>query len=282
MKLITKFILCISLTGIIIPQNYQFSHSLGEFENASSFYITANGLIYISDSGTDEVVMLDTLGKTYGTFGGYGWNENSFDDPVDLYADPLSIYIADKNNHAIKRFDRNLNYISSLYKRESNNTNEQFGYPFSCATSNQGDLFLIDSENKRIMKFDIFGNFIASFGGMDAGIYQLNKPLQLALSSSNSVFTIDKNSLVCFDNYGNGFLKLDLSFKPKSIRILFDQMIICSSNEVYYRDLKTTDTKLIKLNLQDFKIDEIISAVLFNSKLYVLSEKNILAFVQIN
>ena len=58
-------------------------------------------------------------------------------------------------------------------------------YPVSCATSNQGDLYFIDSENKRIMKFDIFGNFILNFGGFDAGKYQLSNPKQLAISSWN-------------------------------------------------------------------------------------------------
>lgn len=111
-------------------------------------------MIYISDFGKDEIIMIDTLGNNLKSFGGYGWDENSFDDPSDIFADPLTIYVSDKNNHSIKRFDKTLNYLSALYK-ESDNSEAQFGYPVSCATSNQGDLYFIDSENKRIMKFDI-------------------------------------------------------------------------------------------------------------------------------
>ena len=167
---------CSSLSA----QSFEFSQSIGKFERASSFYITANGLIYVSDSGKDEIVMFDTIGNNLKSFGGYGWDENSFDDPSDVFADPLTIYVADKNNHAIKRFDKNLNYLSSLNTRESDNSEEQFGYPLSCATSNQGDLYFIDSENRRVMKFDIYGNFITNLGGFDAGKYLLSNPSQLS------------------------------------------------------------------------------------------------------
>ena len=153
MKII--FVFYILFSSIALAQSFEYTESLGMFNKASSFYITANGFIYISDSGRDEIVLLDTLGNLLKTFGGYGWDENSFDDPADVFADPLNIYIADKNNHSIKRFDKNLNYLSSLYKRESDFSQEQFGYPISCATSNQGDLYFIDSENRRVMKFDI-------------------------------------------------------------------------------------------------------------------------------
>ena len=199
-------VIFVAMSPLMLAQSFEYAESIGKFNRASSFYITANGLIYVSDSGSDEIILLDTLGNQINTFGGYGWDENSFDDPADVFADPLSIYVADNNNHKIKRFDKNLNFISSLYKRESEFLQEQFGYPLSCATSNQGDLYFIDSENNRIMKFDIFGNFILNFGGFDAGKYQLTNPKQLAISSWNYIFVIDGSDIVIFDNLGKSLI----------------------------------------------------------------------------
>jgi hypothetical protein len=263
-------------------QTFEFQYSIGEFNSASSFYITANGLIYVSDFGKDEVIMLDTLGNEIKSFGGYGWDDNSFDDPADIFADPLSVYVADKNNHSIKRFDKNLNYISSLYKRESNYSEEQFGYPISCATSNQGDLYIIDSENNQIMKFNIYGDFITSFGGIDAGKYQLKSAKQLAINSANSVFVIDENKIVLFDHYGNGISKIDLEQEPKSIRILFDQLVVCNDKDIFLSSLKSADSKLNKLNLSGYVLDKITSAIFINAKLYVLTDSTILIFSNIN
>jgi len=276
-------VLFLAISSLTVAQSFEYSESIGKFNRASSFYITANGLIYVSDSGSDEIILLDTLGNQMNTFGGYGWDENSFDDPADVFADPLSIYVADNNNHKIKRFDKNLNYISSLYRRESEFLQEQFGYPISCATSNQGDLYFIDSENKRIMKFDIFGNFILNFGGFDAGKYQLTNPKQLAISSWNYIFVIDGSDIVIFDNFGNGTNRISIDKPVNSIRILFDHMIICNGEEVYHSFLKSIDSKFTKIDLAGFEIDQkIISGILLNNRLYILTAKKLLVFDQNN
>lgn len=276
-------VLFLAISSLTVAQSFEYSESIGKFNRASSFYITANGLIYVSDSGSDEIILLDTLGNQMNTFGGYGWDENSFDDPADVFADPLSIYVADNNNHKIKRFDKNLNFISSLYRRESEFLQEQFGYPLSCATSNQGDLYFIDSENKRIMKFDIFGNFILNFGGFDAGKYQLTNPKQLAISSWNYIFVIDGSDIVIFDNFGNGTNRISIDKPVNSIRILFDQMIICNGEEVYHSYLKSIDSKFTKIDLAGFEIDQkIISGILLNNRLYILTAKKLLVFNQNN
>ena len=276
-------VLFLAMSSLTVSQSFEYSESIGKFNRASSFYITANGLIYVSDSGSDEIILLDTLGNQINTFGGYGWDENSFDDPADVFADPLSIYVADNNNHKIKRFDKNLNFISSLYRRESEFLQEQFGYPLSCATSNQGDLYFIDSENKRIMKFDIFGNFIMNFGGFDAGKYQLTSPKQLAISSWNYIFVIDGSDIVIFDNFGNGTNRISIDKPVNSIRILFDHMIICNGEEVYHSYLKSIDSKFTKIDLAGFEFDQkIISGILLNNRLYILTAKKLLVFDQNN
>jgi len=276
-------VLFLAMSVLMLAQSFDYTESLGKFNRASSFYITANGLIYVSDSGSDEIILLDTLGNLINTFGGYGWDENSFDDPADVFADPLSIYVADNNNHKIKRFDKNLNFISSLYKRESEFLQEQFGYPLSCATSNQGDLYFIDSENKRIMKFDIFGNFIMNFGGFDAGKYQLTNPKQLAISSWNYIFVIDGSEIVIFDNFGNGTNRISINKPANSIRILFDQMIVCNDDGVYHSYLKSIDSKFSKIDLTGIEIDQnIISGILLNYRLYILTANQLLVFNQIN
>mgnify|MGYP002073203010 FL=1 len=275
--------LFLAISSLTAAQSFEYSESIGKFNRASSFYITANGLIYVSDSGSDEIILLDTLGNQMNTFGGYGWDENSFDDPADVFADPLSIYVADNNNHKIKRFDKNLNFISSLYRRESEFLQEQFGYPLSCATSNQGDLYFIDSENKRIMKFDIFGNFIMNFGGFDAGKYQLTNPKQLAISSWNYIFVIDGSDIVIFDNFGNGTNRISIDKPVNCIRILFDHMIISNGEEVYHSYLKSIDSKFTKIDLAGLEIDQkIISGILLNNRLYILTAKKLLVFDQNN
>ena len=113
MKLLSVILPLIILSSLCYSQQFIFKRSFGEFENASSFYINSAGIVYVTDNTTDEVYQVDTLGNELAFIGGYGWETYTFDDPVDVFADPPQVIVTDKNNHRIKRFDKNLNF--SMY-----------------------------------------------------------------------------------------------------------------------------------------------------------------------
>ena len=192
------FILLLLLTTSVFPQKFIYETSIGKFINASSFYINSAGFIYVTDTNTDEIYALDTLGNLMLKIGGFGWRESAFDDPVDVFADALKLYISDKNNNRIQRLDKNMNFNFQIFTRYSDNEAERFGYPLSAVMSNQGDVFILDSENIRIVQFDIFGNFIRNFGGYDYGDFALQEPNQLAVSNKNDIYVIDGNQIIIF------------------------------------------------------------------------------------
>jgi NHL repeat len=270
---------------IILPfffvsaQSFTYYTSIGDFESASSFYINSTGIIFVTDISKDNVVQLDTLGNIIYKIGGYGWQESTFDNPVDVFADALKVFVADKNNHRIQQFDKNLNFILEIKTKDSDNENEQFGYPLSAVMSNQGDIFILDSENSRIVKFDIFGNFIQNFGGYDYGNYSLQNPKQLSVSMNNNLFVIDGNEIIIFDQYGNGIGKTIVNETINSIRIIFNQMVITTKNKIFLSSLKTSPFKLNEIKLDGLEVvPEIVSTLIFKEKLYLLTKKNILIF----
>ena len=263
---------------VIFPQNYHLQNSFGNFKDASSFYMSSSGFLYVTDSDKDELYKLDTLGNIVKDCGGYGWDEGEFDNPVDVFATPLNVYVSDKNNNRIERFDKDLNFISQLYTRESDNKNERFGYPTSCATSNLGDLFILDTENKRIIKFDLFGNFIMNFGGFDAGIYSLSNPEKFSISSNNFLFVLDGKRIVVFDHYGNGISTFNTGYDLTGINIIFNKMTVNTSNKIFFADLNN------QFSLNEMILDEleestsIVSSLIFNGKLYVLTPEKIIVY----
>lgn len=266
----------------IIAQTFEYHSSIGKFRKASSFYISASGIIYITDSGSNQVTSLDTLGNVLESTGGYGWAEETFDDPVDVFATPLSIYVADKNNHRIQRFDRNLNFISSLSTRNRENEEAKFGYPLSCTVSNQGDLYILDSENQRVVKFDLFGNFVQNFGGFDAGNYQLNKPKSMAVSPDNTLYIIDESGIVIFDSFGNGIGRIELNVKPVALRIIFDDLSFNSDNRIFNYHLRSESTEILEVMFAGIEIKDIRSSFIYNQRLYILVPDKILIFTSAN
>ena len=273
------FLAIIFFSATAFCQTFTFDFSFGKFQKASSFDLNSAGFLFITDSGNDKLYKYDTLGTYIIETGGYGWKEAAFDNPVDVFATPLNIYVADKNNHRIERFDKDLNYISQLYTRESDKPEQQFGYPLGCATSTQGDLFILDSENKRILKFDLFGNFIQNFGGIDAGDFTLSNPTHLAVSASTKTFVTDGKDIIVFDNYGNGLSRLETDLNLKGMRINFSSLTVNTDSEIYYANLNAPEFDLQKVNLigLDYKPD-IVTSIMQKNKLYVLTENEILVF----
>jgi hypothetical protein len=279
MKLIFNLLL---LVAVAFPQNYELVTTFGKFKNASSFYINPAGFIYVTDTNTDEVIAMDTLGNVFKEIGGYGWGESSFDKPVDVFADALKVFVADKNNHRIQRFDKNLNFNFQIYTRDSDVEAERFGYPLSAVMSNQGDIFILDSENIRIVKFDIFGNFIQNFGGYDYGSYALQKPRQLAVSSRNDIFVIDGKQIVIFDQYGNGVGRASGIEEFTSIRIIFNWMSLTTKENIYVANLNTPELSLKQIRLNEIEGDtQFVSSFIFNNKLYLLSKNKIFVYDKI-
>lgn len=276
------FIFFIILYKSSYSQQFLLVDSIGNFQNASSFYITSNGYLYVTDKGRDEVYHLDTLGNLLKDVGGFGWNQSQFDEPVDVFADPLSVYVTDKNNHRIQRFDRKLNFISQLYTRENDNIDERFGYPLGCVVSNQGDLYILDSENNRVLKFDLFGNYILNFGGIEAGEFSLKSPTSLTISSNGIIFVSDNNSLIAFDQFGNGIKTFEFDSNINSVKIIFNKMVLTTNNEIYIADMKEAETKFKMINLNLNNNYKIISALFFQNKLYILTPTNILIFLPAN
>lgn len=264
-----------------LSQNYNLLTTFGRFHNAGTFSINSKGIIYISDIETNQIFALDTLGNELNHTGGFGWTASAFDQPVDIFATSLNVYVTDKNNHRIQRFDNDLNFISELTTRDKGNEEESFGYPLSAATSSLGELYVLDSENIRIIKFNIFGQFIANFGSYNYGMYALKTPTKLAISDNNDIYVLDGKSLIRFDQYGNGNNIRNLDSNFTNIRIYNDILILNSANDIYMLDLKTPDTFLSKLFLFGSAFNyPIKAAIIFNNKLYVLTEDEISVFTK--
>jgi DNA-binding beta-propeller fold protein YncE len=249
--------------------------SIGNFKNANSFYINPAGFIYVTDLNENKIYKLDTLGNQLRETGGYGWDESAFDSPSDIFATSLNVYVADKNNHRVQWFDKDLNFISLLQTRNNRNEEIRFGYPLSAAVSGQGDLYILDQENNRILKFDLFGNFIMEFGGLDAGRFRINRPLEFALLN-NTTYLLDSKGrrIVVFDQFGNGLNIIKLNQKIDNISASEGNILLNNKSEVYQLDIASGET--INIGLPEDMDDELRDVFTFRNDLYILTPSRII------
>ncbi len=251
---------------------------IGSFNSATSFSINPGGFIYVADSGTNEITKIDTLGNVLKFIGGFGWSESQFDDPTGIYATTLNVYVADKNNHRIQFFDKDLNFLSQFSNQNSADEKTVFRYPAGSAVSNQGDIYILDSDNNRIMKFNSQGTYQLSIGSYDAGEFALHFPKQFTIADSR-IFVIDVNRLLIFDQFGNGVKIIQLDFTPRNINSFQGDIFLTDQTRVtILKEDKIERGKFASQTISPQTEVEIVDALQFNEKLYVLTKAAVLVY----
>lgn len=201
------------LLGILISilsshaQNDQANHLkyLHKFDNSKCFTVTPGGIVYVYDQGNHSLIKLSSTGDSLAAIGGFGWDKNSFAEPVDLSApNDLDLYLADNANNRIIQYDRMLTDVANWKSAESDNREKiNFRYPKSIAVDNFGELYILDGENKRILKISRHQKVERTFGGFDAGKGRLANPKKIRIDNSGEIYVQDGDYLVVFDLFGN-------------------------------------------------------------------------------
>jgi DNA-binding beta-propeller fold protein YncE len=188
--------------GETLPAEFLFA--FGNFSRPKGIAVTPSGLVYVVDTGDNKLKVYSPSGDSLKEIGGSGWGQLEFDQPYDVAVGAgLDFYVADYGNHRIQRFDKDLNYISTLYTRDSDDPSQRFGYPTSVAVSRLGDLFLLDGEDIRVVKVNTFSTIERTFGGIEAGKGQLRNPRKVRVTNEDLVCVLDQQRIVVFDNFGN-------------------------------------------------------------------------------
>lgn len=176
---------------------------LGSFTSATRVVVSPQGWIYVADTEDHRVHCFTSPTAQPRSVGGFGWGATSFDRPTGLTTDGLSLYVADYNNHRIQRFDRNLNFLSSFSTRDTNIARVRFGFPMGVALSRQGDLFVLEAENTRVLKFTPQLQLERTFGGIETERGRLQQPIKILVSREDRVYVLEPHRIVEFDYFGN-------------------------------------------------------------------------------
>ncbi len=271
LSIILLFTVCTAAQDNKVPE------FIGSFENACSFSISTAGYIFVCDAESNEIIKMDLAGKIIKSIGGFGWAQSAFDEPSDVFATVLRIFVTDKNNNRIQVFDKDLNFLFEV-KSQSGNSGFSFAYPLSCVTSPQGDLYILDSDNLRVLKYNLSGEFQFQIGGNDAGIFSLRNPTHLAVAHDGKIFAVDNNLIFVYDQYGFGLVKINPEMNNLTINILLNILCISDESSVKILDLSKQDSNFRLFVPQLEPGEKIVEASVFENYLYILTPERILRY----
>jgi hypothetical protein len=260
-------------------------YSIGSFQRATRIVLGTQGSIYVLDADENTLSKFSRLQDPPKTIGGFGWSSSLFDKPTGVATDGVNVYVSDYGNHRIQRFDRNLNYISSLSTRDTSDVASRFGYPLDVALSELGDLFILDGENIRVMKFNPQDSFERSFGDIRNGAGNLQHPVKF-IATNSRIFIGEKNKILVYDYFGNylGTIGEGTIHNLVGLTMLTNGFLAASSDTLWWL---TREGALEKISSLDQIITGerigIIQDIAYNGKqVYILSPQRIHVFQMTN
>lgn len=232
------------------------------------------GLIFILDAEENKVFCFTKLNDAPISTGGFGWAPGSFDTPTGLATDGVNIYVSDYGNHRIQRFDRQLNYISSFSTRDSSNLKYTFGYPLDVGLSYMGDIFILDGENNRVLKFNPIYSFERIFGNVGSGEGILKNPLRMYVDKS-LVYLIESNRIVVFDYYGNYIrsIKHKCMVNIKGVALIQEGMFVCTDDKLLFflNDRKLEFVSSVSSLIRNESIESVQDVAANEEELFILT-----------
>lgn len=271
----------------ILPANapdtlFVEQRAVGSFQQATRLVVSPQGWIYVIDAERNAVFLLNDSDSAVAAVGGYGWTATTFDRPTGLTTDGLNVYVSDYNNHRIQRFDRFLNFVSSFSTRDTDVVAARFGYPLGVALSHLGDMFVLDGDNSRVMKFVRSAVFERSFGGIDDQRGKLEVPIKILVGSNGHVYVLEKQRLLEYDYFGNYMQTIGLGVLSgaRGFDVGEDCIVVAAKDTLYWFSdhgelLRVTPAETF---LASTPLGSLEDVALVRDHLYLLTTKRLFVF----
>ncbi len=155
----------------------------GELDRPSGIAWDGDGNMLVVDTRNHRVQKFTASGEYIDGFGAHGTDDGQFNYPWGVAVDPFdgSIYVSDWRNDRYQKFDSDGNHIYTV--SETVPDVGGFNRPAGINVDGDGDVYLVDRGNHRVLQFDLNGRYVDRFIG-DA---VLSKSGRIYILSSTTV-----------------------------------------------------------------------------------------------
>ena len=168
----------------------EFGYKPGQFNFAKGITVDSNGIVYVADTVNHRIQQFTTDGEFISSFGKYGFADGGLKTPIDIAVNENFIYVSDPGNNKIEKYTSDGIYLKTF--------DQSFGgksiTPKGLDMDPDGNIYLVDSANQRILKIDSEGNTMTIWGTLGNGKSEFLQPNDLVLDNLGYLFVIDSAS----------------------------------------------------------------------------------------
>lgn len=214
----------------------------GALRNPSGIWITPDDFKYVADMDRKQIVLFGTDNRFIRTYGG----PDLFDKPVDVFVYQDRIYVCDMNKNGIFVFDsKSGNVVTTIGDK---GTEKGFlNKPTRVVVDHQGYIFVNDSFNFRVQKFDPDGRYIQSYGFLGDSMGAFVRPKGLDIDREGHLYVADagfENVQIFDDRTGQLLLFFGGSGSAPGSMYLPSGVHIDYANTDYFSNFADKDFKL--------------------------------------
>ena len=164
-----------------------FGNDNGKFKSPKGITISDDKFVYVVDSGNARIQKFTLDGEYVSHFGQSGQRGGNFVSPVDITINSGKIYVTDSNQQSVIVFDLDGNFQNSY--------NDSVGgkkiYPEGIIFDKEGNFYVVDNRNNRIIHYNDFFVPLSMFGYMGNGDGEFKLPKDVAVSNDGYLFVTD-------------------------------------------------------------------------------------------
>ena len=149
----------------------------------------------------ENIYIVDTARKTVGVFGQDGKQVREFSDPTLTRPNGIAVdrqrgrvYVVDTGSrdkdHFVRAYDLTGRQLHTVGGKPGGGFGE-FNYPTYVTVDSEGDVYVTDTLNSRVQKFDPNGKFLTAFGQMGSNWGEFDKPKGVAVDGFGNVYVAD-------------------------------------------------------------------------------------------
>jgi RHS repeat-associated protein len=153
------------------------------------------GYVWVTDTGNNRIERFnESNGEYVGSYGSEGTGNTQFKAPTGIAFAGESFFVADKSNNRIVKWSKSGPFNLYSYKAQvgvSGAGNGQFKSPSGVAVDSKGNVWVVDTLNRRIQEFNEKLEYVAQVGSLGTANGKFEEPEGIAVDPKGNVWVAD-------------------------------------------------------------------------------------------